>query len=257
MAFTNDTAYEVITRGNPNSADMRLVMVQPPRGVTEGRAEDSGWVEAPVRVVSANLIPNEPGLLLRVVHLQSTVEGCARPGSKSLEIKGTDVIAEITLMQPPQTLWAIPCDENTVEAEEVLPLETALSQGKSHRIIVNGREMATFTLPDPDLGNTQLSKSLVRGFEIEEAGVDPLGYQARVVSGRPSGSCTRINGYEVSRREPAVIEVKITHHQVSDPNVMCTRDFPVTKTVVPLGSEFQAGTEYTVKVNGQARTFSP
>ena len=29
MAFTNDTAYEVITRGNARKVDMRLVMVEP------------------------------------------------------------------------------------------------------------------------------------------------------------------------------------------------------------------------------------
>ena len=255
MAFTNDTAHEVITRGNPNSLDMSLVLVQPPRGATEDGADDSDLVEAPVRVISANLIANEPELMLRVVYLQSTVEGCGRPGSKTLEVKGTDVIAEITLMQPPLTSWAIPCDEN--EVEEVLLLKTSLSRSKGYRIMVNGKETATFTLPDPALGNTRLAESLVRDFEIEKAGGDPLGYQARVVSGRPSGSCTRINGYEVSRQKPKLIEVKITHHQVSDANVMCTKDFPITETVVPLGSDFEAGTEYTVKVNEQARTFSP
>ena len=30
LAFTNDTAYEVITRGNPDKVDMVLVLVQPP-----------------------------------------------------------------------------------------------------------------------------------------------------------------------------------------------------------------------------------
>ena len=30
LAFINDTAYDVITRGNPTKVDMVLVMVQPP-----------------------------------------------------------------------------------------------------------------------------------------------------------------------------------------------------------------------------------
>ena len=38
---------------------------------------------------------------------------------------------------------------------------------------------------------------------------------------------------------------------------MCTKDFPITETIVPLGSGFEAGTEYIVKVNDQARTFTP
>ena len=174
-----------------------------------------------------------------------------------LDVKGTEVVVHITSMQPPSTPRDISCDEGTVEVEEVLPLGKSLVQGKSYRIIANGQEMAAFTLPDPVLGNSHVAASVVRDFEIEKAGEDPVSYQLRVVSGRPSGSCTRVNGYEVIRREPGLIEVAITHHQVSDSNVRCTRDFPITETVVPLGSEFEAGAEYTVTVNGQARTFTP
>lgn len=255
MAFTNDTAYEVITRGNPNRVDMRLMMVQPPPGETGEGTGGTAWVEAPVRVISANLIYNEPEPLLRVVHLQSTVEGCARRGKQTLDVAGTDIIVEVTLMQPPDTPWAIPCGEETVEVDEVLPLESLLP-GKSYRIIVNGQETASFTLPDPDLGNMHIAESLVQDFEIEKAGGDPPAYRLRVVSGRPSGSCTRVNGYEVIRRELAVVEVRITHHQVSDPTVICTKDFPITETLVPLRYEFEAGREYTVKVNDKARTFT-
>lgn len=256
MAFTNDTAYEVITRGNPNRVDMRLVMVQPPPGETGEGTGNTDWVEVPARVVSANLIPNEPEPLLRVVHLQSTVEGCARRGNQTLDVAGPDIIVEVTLMQLPDTPWAIPCNEEAVEVDEVLPPESLLP-GKSYRIIVNGQETTSFTLPDPALGNTHIAESLVQAFEIEKTGGDPSAYRLRVVSGRPSGSCTRVNGYEVIRREQTVVEVKITHHQVSDPTVMCTKDFPITETLVPLGTEFEAGREYTVKVNDKARTFTP
>lgn len=257
MAFTNDTAYEVITRGNPSRVDMGLVMVQPPPGEAGERTGETAWVEVPARVVSANLIFNGPELLLRVVHHQSAVEGCARRGNQILEVAGTDVIVDITLMQPPDTPWAIPCDEETVEVDEVLALEKQMLGSKGYSIIVNGQKWASFTPPDPALGFTHLAESLVQDFEIEKAGGDPSAYRLRVVSGRPSGSCTRVNGYEVIRRELAVVEVRITHHQVSDPNVMCTKDFPITETLVPLDSGFEAGTEYTVKVNDKARTFTP
>ena len=253
MVFTNDTAYEVITWGNPDRVDMRLVMVQLPPGETG----DAAWVEVPARVVSANLIPSEPEPLLRVVHFQSTVEGCARRGNQTLDVDGTNIVAQITLMRPPDAPWAISCDEAMVEVDEVLSLEGQMFEGKSYSIIVNGRKWASFTPPDPALGLTHLAESLVQDFEIEETGGDPPAYRLRVVSGRPSGSCTRVNGYEVIRREPAVVEVKITHHQVSDPTVMCTKDFPITETLVPLGSEFEVGGEYTVKVNDKARAFTP
>ena len=253
MAFTNDTAYEVITRGNPDRVDMRLVMVQPP----PGEAGDTAWVEVPAQVVSAALILNGPELLLRVVHHQSAVEGCARRGSQTLGVGGPNIIVGITLMQPPDTPGAIPCDEETAEVDEVLAIEGLLPGVKGYTIIVNGQVWASFTPPDPALGLTHLAESLVQDFEVEKDVGDPAAYRLRVVSGRPSGSCTSVNGYEVIRREPTVVEVKITHHQISDPTVMCTKDFPITETLVPLGTEFEAGREYTVKVNDKAHTFTP
>ena len=44
LAFANDTAYEVITRGNPNKVDILLVLVQP-RPISSRRASTggSGW----------------------------------------------------------------------------------------------------------------------------------------------------------------------------------------------------------------------
>ena len=70
-----------------------------------------------------------------------------------------------------------------------------------------------------------------------------------VVSGRPSGSCTQFNGYEVVRRNDNTINVEITHHQIVDPQARCTRDYPIEETIVPLGV-LEEGVEYTVTVNG-------
>ncbi len=83
LAFTNDTAHDVITRGKPNKVDMVLVLVQPPPDASGGDAGSDWrtWVETPVPVVWANLIPNEREHLLRVAYYQSTLEGCVRPGN--------------------------------------------------------------------------------------------------------------------------------------------------------------------------------
>ena len=85
----------------------------------------------------------------------------------------------------------------------------------------------------------------------------PPQYQLRVVSGMPKGSsCSRFNGYEIRRSESADIDVAITHHQVADPLVICTADYPVVETDVPLGSDFERGMEYTVRVNSNtAKSF--
>ena len=255
LAFTNDTVYDVITRGNPNRVDMLLVLVQPPSGAQwEGKDEGADWrtwVEVPVPVIGASLLPNELAPLLRVTYWQSTVEGCARPGNKGGEVAGTDIHVRLTLMQPPQSSWAIACDEEMVELDEVLPVRAPLQTGTMHRVVVNGIETNTFTPPDPVLGNTYIAESPIRSVAVLEPKSESGQYQLEAISGRPSGSCTQYNGYEIQRREPTVIEVRISHHQVADPEARCTRDFPVDRTIVPLGANFELGTEYSIRVNGE------
>ena len=85
----------------------------------------------------------------------------------------------------------------------------------------------------------------------------PPQHLLRVVSGMPSGgSCSQSNGYEIRRPDPNRIDVTITHHQVSDPDVVCTADYPIVETIVPLGADFETGVEYAVRVNsGDAQKF--
>ena len=239
LAFINDTAYEVITGGKPDRVDMLLVLVEPPPELIEVGDGDSDWrtwVEVPAPVIWANLIPNEPEPYLRVAYYQSTIENCARPGNQKLTLDGYDIVAEVTLMQPPQTAWAIPCDEEVVELDTVLAIgdAEALEPGETYRVIVNGRETTTFSVPETHLGYTFIAESPIESLEV--LGIEGDGesgqaqYQLRVVSGMPRGSgCSQFNGYEIRRPEPNDIEVMITHHQISDPDVVCTADYPIGK----------------------------
>ena len=255
LAFTNDTAYEVITRGQPTRVDMLLVLVQPPPGADGSDSDWRTWVEVPVPVVSANLIPNERELFLRVAYYQSTIEGCARPGSESLELDGDAIRVSVTLMQPPPTAWAIPCDEELVELDTVLPITAPLEAGRTYRVLVNDGAVTTFTLPGPDLRYTFIAESPIESIEVGILESAPPQYQLRIVSGLPRGSsCSQFNGYEVTRRDANKIEVAITHHEVADRLVACTADYPWVETVVPLGSGFEPGEEYEVRVNGDKST---
>ena len=253
LAFINDTAYEVITRGNPDRVDMLLVLVQPPPdsvGDGDTASDWRTWVEAPVQVVWANLIPNEREHFLRVAYYQSTVEGCARPGNQELQVDGYDIIVRVTLMQPPSTPWAIPCHEQVVELDTVEPIGAPLELGQTYRVIVNDREITTFSLPREGLRDTSIAESPIESAEVVVLESLPPQYQLRVVSGMPTGSsCSQFNGYEVRRTESNGIDVAITHHRVADPFVACTADYPVVETIVPLGSDFEPGLEYTVNVN--------
>ena len=252
LAFINDTAYEVLTRGNPDRVDLLLVLVQPPPELLgDGVSDWRTWVEVPVPVIWANLIPNEAEHFLRVAYYQSTIEGCARPGSQALDLDGRDILVRVTLMQPPATPWAIPCHEQRVELDTVEPLGTSLEPGQTYRVIANGRITTTFTLPDSNLGHTFIAESPIESAEVVMVEGAPLRYQLRVLSGLPKGSgCSQFNGYEIRRREPSRVDLVITHHEVADPLVVCTADYPVVETTVPLGSAFEPGLEYTVAVNG-------
>lgn len=258
LAFTNDTAYDVITRGNPDKVDMLLVLVEPPPELLESAGLGSDWrtwVEMPAKVVSANLIPNEPEQLLRIVYLQPDAEGCARPGSQESRLEGNDVIARVTLSQPPPTPWSIPCDDELVELDTIEHLGTALQPGRAYRLIVNDVVTTTLTIPADHLGHTFIDESPVQSVEVVPAESEPSAYEARVVSGMPRGSgCSQFNGYEIRGAEPYRIDVLVTHHEVADPDVVCTADFPIIESAIPLGADFEPGKEYTVSVNSDATT---
>ena len=250
LAFTNDTAYEVITRGNPSRVDMLLVLVQPPPELIEEGVDWRQWVEVPARVISSNLIPNEREHFLRIEFYQSTMEGCARPASQALRVEGTRIFATLTLMQPPPTAWAIACDEQLVELDAVEPIDEPLEPGETYQVIVNDMLTSSFSLPRPGLGNTVIAESPIERAEVMILESAPPQYQVHIVSGLPRGSgCSQSNGYEIRRRDSSEIEVVVTHHEVADPLTACTADYPIVETNIPLGSDFEPGKEYIVRVN--------
>ncbi len=255
LAFINDTAHDVITRGNPSKVDMVLVLVEPPPDQVEEGTDWRQWVEVPVRVLWANLIPNEREAFLRIAYYQSTIENCARPGSQSLRVEGNRIIATLTLMQPPQTSWAIPCEEQVVELDAVEPITTPLEAGETYEIVVNDSLVTTFSVPRESLGYSFIDESPIVSAEIEILESFPPQYQLNVASRLPAGSsCSQFDGYEIRRRESNEIEVVVTHHQISDQQAACTRDYPLVETTVPLGSDFVSGEKYTVRVNSETVT---
>ena len=257
LAFINDTAYEVITRGNPSKVDMVLVVVEPPPDPSGDGDGSNGarprWVEVPVPVIGVKVIQEDPEYLLLVAFHQSAIEGCARPGGQGYELEGSDIIVDVTLMTPPPAPWGIPCEEDLLEVETAVHIGSTLTPGQTYRVIVNGRETNTFNLVEPDFPHSFIDLSPIENLEVVALDIAPLRYELRVVSGMPKGSaCSRFNGYEIRRAAPERIDVSVTHHAVADPLVICTADYPTLETSIPLGSDFELGNEYTVRVNSGA-----
>lgn len=250
LAFTNDTAYDVITRGNPRSVDMLLVLVEPPPGLVPAGTDWRTWVETPARIVAANLLPFEPDHPIRVVYYQSGVENCARPGNEGWEVDGTRIKAWVTLMQPPPTPWGIDCDAELLELDTYVVLGPSLEAGLTYEVVVNDVVTAAFTLPEPRFGHTAIAESPVERAEVVQRAGSPATYELHVVSGLPKGSgCSWVNGYEIVRSGAYRIDITLTHHENVEPDVVCTADFPIVETTIPLGSNFEPGEEYTVTVN--------
>ena len=173
-------------------------------------------------------------------------------------MRGYEVVVGLTLMQPAPTPWAPPCQEQVVELDAIEPIGAPLEREKTYRVLVNDHEMASFTLPGTGIGNALADESPIVSAEVVFPRGESAGYELRVVSGMPQGSsCSQFNGYRIRRGESNVIDVFITHHRVADGSTVCTADYPVVETAVPLGSDFEAGIEYTVRVNSDTfRSFA-
>ncbi len=252
LAFINDTAYEVITRGNPDSVDMVLILVEPPPDLVEQSGIDDWrtWVDVPVQPISAEWIPTDSELLVMVKYYRSTIEGCSRPGTEALELDGNNLRVTVTLKQPPPTAWAVPCDEDLIEFDSVARAVGLLTPGETYRLIVNGQATGSFYVPEAEFSPSAIAPSLIESAEIRVMESWPPQYQLDVVSGMPKGgSCSRFNGYAIDRSEETRIEVQITQHELMAQSMACTADFPIIETSVPLGSDFESGVEYTIVVN--------
>ena len=251
LAFTNDTAYDVITGGNPDRVDMQLVLVQPPPDLAaQMEGDHRTWTERPPQVIRGYHFQEGNDHYVRIDFYQSTVENCARPGSQSLEVQGKEIAVTFTLQQPPDVPWDTGCAAEFVELDAVEHVDAALKPGVQYTVTVNGVPTATFTLPDERLWPSAVADSPVQRVEVVEMESAPVQYALKVVSGRPSGSCTQYNGYEVIRRNDNTIDVRITHHAITARDVMCTADFPIEETIVPLGT-LEEGVEYAITVNGK------
>ena len=81
----------------------------------------------------------------------------------------------------------------------------------------------------------------------------PLQYSVVVVSGLPN-ACVSYGGYFLSRYGTTV-QVEMVNWKPTDPYVVCAEVYQTVTTRIPLGSEFDPDTTYTVDVNGKTIAF--
>ena len=152
LAFINDTAYDVITRGNSKRVDMVLVLVQPPPEMVDGEfnAEDRQPVEEPVHVTGTEIIWEGQQAFAHVLFAISEVDGCYRIGREEATADGNRIVVEVTAWVPRPSPWAIDCSERTLELDAYVDLGSVgntLATGETYTVEVNGVETLTLAVP--------------------------------------------------------------------------------------------------------------
>lgn len=153
MAFTNDTAYDVITRGNPRRVDMTLVMVEPPPELTpEGWSRtDPQRVEAPVHVTGVEMLwegmtSSGSDGYLRVDFAISREDGCYHIGREDVTRDGNRYDVTVTAFVPAPLPWAQDCSERDLELDAIVHLGE-IASGETVHVTVNSEHEHSFTSP--------------------------------------------------------------------------------------------------------------
>ena len=152
LAFINDTAYDVITRGNPKRVDMVLVLVEPPPEMVDGEfsAEDRQPVEEPVHVTGTEIVWEGQQAFAHVLFAIPEVDGCYRIGREEATADGNRIVVEVTAWVPRPSPWAIDCSERTLELDAWVLLGEVgdtLATGETYTVEVNGVETLTLAVP--------------------------------------------------------------------------------------------------------------
>ena len=150
LAFINDTAYDVITDGNPTKVDMVLVLVEPPPEM-----DDDEWRsrEEPVHVTGAELVWEGDRALVHVFFAVSRVEGCYSIGREEAAVNGSRVVVDVMARVPPAS-WGINCSDRDLELDSYIHLGNAgdtLVRGETYTVEVNGQESLALAVPESQL----------------------------------------------------------------------------------------------------------
>ena len=152
----------------------------------------------------------------------------------------------------------VPCTADFGYTETEIALGSDLTAGETYTVAVNGKVTNSFLARDERTTGWVVQASPIETVEVVVSDAEPAQYSLNVVSRLLRGSsCSAFNGYDIVRQFANTIEVGVTHLEVAENNVPCTRDLPGVETEIPLGANLVSGEEYTVTVNDQfSETFT-
>ena len=102
-------------------------------------------------------------------------------------------------------------------------------------------------------GDRRSEPAPIDGLEIAVLESSPVQYAARIRAGLPSG-CAQAAGHQM-RRDGDIVTITVANSMPRG-NVACTMIYGTYDLSVTLGSEFRAGTAYSVRVNDKSTAFT-
>ena len=253
LAFVSDTAYEVITQGRPDEVEMVLVMAGPPPGDTPGNITPApgDWVVIPAGIRTVRVERNNSGYTLTAAYFLPGGEDCARLEDSRIETVDRDIHVSLNILVKRAANGDPSCASPPAEGVAAMEVDKSPAPGKVYRARINDRLMAVFTPPREGLYDSRVALSPIESAELVILEIDPPVYNVVVNSALPRGSsCSQFDGFSIERsRTGHRIELSVTHHEVSDPGAVCTKDYPTVDTTIPLGSDFEPGEEYMIFIN--------
>jgi len=108
--------------------------------------------------------------------------------------------------------------------------------------------------PSPDAGRIVVPAPIDK-LDLLVRESRPTAYAVHILSGLPSG-CAQFNDARIAGRSGTTITIEVTNTMPSDKNVACTAIYGTHETTIELGTDFTAGTTYTVHVNDKELSFT-
>lgn len=198
-----------------------------------------------VEVRITNRIPPETSL--RVV--SGLPNGCATFERYEIDRAGEAINVAVTNTVPADPNALCTLDYRTHES--IIDLGTDFRNGVTYTVNVNDvtETFVGFSLDDFMLPDMVEVLAPIQSVDLVIGESAPPQYSVVVISTRPAGSsCSEFDGYDVDRRGNDIF-VTVTNLEAIGSLVPCTRDLPIDRTEIPLGSDFTSGDTYRVFVN--------
>ncbi len=222
---------------------------EPPPQPASGQPFEPSMVETPAPIESVKLAVSDSNPPVYTLQITSGIpSGCVKFNGYETLREGNSINVNVTNLQPAE---AVLCTAIYGQHEGEVVLDGEFTPGESYTVFVNDNLNNSFTARDPQGVKMAVAKSPIERVDVAISDSNPPEYFLQGISRLPLGSsCSKFNGYDLSRWGAGIIHVTVTHLEVTE-IMPCTDDLPVAMTEIPLGTGFNSGESYNVIVNGE------